>query len=421
MRTISYPSAAFEQLARSSQETPPAIRRAVERILAQVRRNGDTALVALTRRFDGVRLRPAGLRISAARLRQARVSPRMARAARATFREVSAFARVSRPRDWSRRNAHGGTVGEKFDPLERVGIYVPGGSVPLVSTIFMTVVIARVAGVKQIVVCTPPPVAEPLLWALNFCGVREVYPVGGAQAIAAMAYGTKTIRPVDKVFGPGNAYVTEAKRQLFGVVGVDLLAGPSELMVLADRTTVADWAAADLLAQAEHGSGRERVFCVSDSRPVLKKIECRLVRQAKAVRDHAGLRRVLREGAWFIRVRNRAQMAVVVNRLAPEHLQVMTRGARDLAAQVATAGGIFVGNFTPTVLGDFVAGPSHTLPTGGAGRSFSGLRTIDFMRRSSVVEYDRPAVARAQAGVGAFAEAEELPLHGRSLGVRGMK
>jgi histidinol dehydrogenase len=418
MRTISYPSPAFERLARSSSETPAAIRRAVARILDQVRRRGDAALVTLSRRFDGVTMRPSELRVPNAALRRARVPRKLEEAAISTFREVNAFARNSLPRDWVRHNGHGAVVGEKFDPLKRVGIYVPGGSAPLVSTIFMTVVFARMAGVKEIVVCTPPPVAEPILWALNFCGVKEVYRIGGAQAIAAMAYGTKTIRPVDKVFGPGNAYVTEAKRQLFGMVGVDLLAGPSELMVLADRTAVAEWAAADLLAQAEHGSGRERVFCVSDSAGVLQKIGQALRRQAQGHGKNAGLNRVLRESTWFIRVRSRRQLAEVANRLAPEHLQIMTRKPHELAVWVTTAGGIFLGNYTPTVLGDFAAGPSHTLPTSGAGRSFSGLRTIDFMRRTSLVEYPSKAVANAQVAVAAFATAEELPLHGQSLARR---
>ncbi|MBI4023482.1 MAG: histidinol dehydrogenase [Verrucomicrobia bacterium] len=418
MRHINYPSSDFESLARFSRETPQAVRQSVAAILDDVRRRGDRALVELTQRFDGVRLRPSDLRISDVALRQARVSRELERAARDTLREVQAFARFSLPRDWQRVNGHGARVGEKFDPLQRVGIYVPGGSVPLVSTVFMTVVLARTAGVPEIAVCTPPPVAEALLWALRHCGASEVYQIGGAQAVAAMAYGAAGIPPVDKIFGPGNAYLTEAKRQLFGVVGVDLLAGPSELMVLADENARPDWAAADLLAQGEHGSGRERIFCVSPLRRVLIAIEANLRSQAAAFPVNKGLRQVLKVGAWFIHTRNRRRMADVANRLAPEHLQIMTRAPMQLASAIHTAGGIFIGNHTPTVVGDFVAGPSHTLPTMGSGRAFSGLRAADFMRRTSLVEYSRAALRRAASGVRSFARVEHLRAHELSLDVR---
>jgi len=418
MHLIDYPSGDFEKLTCAFRKAPEAVRRVVAAILEQVRRRGDAALVDLTARFDGVRLRASDLRISEATLRKARVEKSLGQAARATFREVAAFARASLPQSWSRSNRHRARVGEKFDPLRRVGIYVPGGSVPLVSSVFMTVPLARVAGVREVVVCTPPPVAPALLWALAFCGATEVYQVGGAQAMAAMAYGTRTIRPVDKLFGPGNIYVTEAKRQLFGVVGIDLLAGPSELMVLADGTARADWAAADLLAQAEHGSGQERIFCVSSSNRFLKDVRRMLCEKAASWKENRCLFRVLKEGCWFIQTKNQRQMVEVANRLAPEHLQIMTRNSRRLAAQIDTAGGIFLGNYTPTVLGDFVAGPSHVLPTGGVGRAFSGLRVSDFMRRTSVVEYSIRSLRNAGAGVIAFARMERLPCHGASLSMR---
>lgn len=418
MRMIQYPSRNFEKWVSSTHKTPEAIRHAVEKILGRVQRSGDQALIAMTRQWDGVRLSPRSLRISEAKLRVAKVTPKLERAARSTLKEVQRFAQASLPKNWSRLNGHGARVGEKFDPLRRVGIYIPGGSVPLLSTVFMTVALARVAGVKEIVVCTPPPVAEPLLWALNLCKVTEVYQLGGAQAMAAMAYGTQTIRPVDKLFGPGNAYVTEAKRQLFGVVGVDLLAGPSELMVLADESTQVDWAAADLLAQAEHGSGYERIFCISSSRKVLEQIMEKLRDQSAASSTNQGLQKVLKDGTWFIQTKSRNQLIEVANRLAPEHLQIMTRSPEKLARAIYTVGGIFLGNDTPTVIGDFVAGPSHTLPTAGAGRAFSGLRVTDFLRRTSVIQYSRAALVRAAKGVEAFAEVESLPYHGNSLRVR---
>lgn len=418
MRLIACPSVEFDRLAVASRLPSPEVSRAVTRILADVRRRGDRALVDLTRRFDGVRLSPRSLRVRERDLRAARVDAGLERAARRTLREVTAFAHASMPCDWRAHNRHGALVGEKFDPIERVGVYIPGGQVPLVSTVFMTAAIARAAGVTEIVACTPPPVSPAILWALNLCGVREVYRVGGAQAIAAMAFGTRTIRPVDKIFGPGNAYVTEAKRQVFGITGVDLLAGPSELMVLADATANPAWAAVDLLAQAEHGTGRERIFCVGSSAAVLRAIRDAVEDGARAWPANRGLRSVLTHNTSWILARTPAAMALAANRVAPEHLQVMTRGAEALLRRIRAAGGAFLGNWTPTVLGDFVAGPSHTLPTGGAGRSFSGLRTSDFMRRTSVVRYDRRGVALAAAGVRAFARAERLPAHAASLNLR---
>jgi histidinol dehydrogenase len=418
MRIISYPSSHFEKLSKSTQDVPSVIRQAVTDILSQVKKNGDQALIKLTRRFDRVQLKTSQLRIPLTQIMKARVSKDLEKAARTTFQNVEEFCRSSFPKNWSRINRHGAKVGEKFDPLERVGIYVPGGSVPLVSTIFMTAAIARVAGVKQIAVCTPPPVSEALLWALRFCGVEEVYSLGGAQAIAALAYGTRTIPRVDKIFGPGNAYVTEAKRQVFGIVGIDLLAGPSELMILADGSTCVEWAALDLLAQAEHGTGRERIFCVSSSQKVLASIYEKLIKFRSSQPNNFGLKKVLQNGAYFILTKSRLVMAEVANRLAPEHLQIMTSSPQELANRIHTAGGIFLGNYTPTVLGDFVAGPSHTLPTAGAGRSFSGLRVNDFMRRTSMVEYSSKTLKRAASGVNAFASAESLPLHGSSLSTR---
>ncbi len=418
MRFLEYPSSSFEKLAFSSQEVPEKIRARVSDIVRRVRKNGDHALLDLTWRFDRVLLKKSELRVSAKEMVASKVSPALKTAARATLRDVTAFARSSLPVNWNRRNAHGAKVGEKFDPLFRVGIYIPGGSVPLVSSVFMTVALAREAGVSEIVVCTPPPVATELLWAMRVCGATEVWRLGGAQAIAAMAYGTKMIRAVDKIFGPGNVFVTEAKRQVFGKVGIDLLAGPSELMLLADETTHVAWAAADLLAQAEHGSGRELIYCVSASARVLEKIRSELLRQAKTHASNPGLKKVLMNGTFWIRTCRHEQLSDVANRLAPEHLQIMTSNAQRLASRVTTAGGIFLGNNTPTVLGDFAAGPSHTLPTSGAGRSFSGLRVVDFKRRTSVISYTRQELQRARKQIEAFSKAESLPAHGDSLRIR---
>ena len=269
------------------------------------------------------------------------------------------------------RNSHGAAVGEKFDPFQRVGVYVPGGTAPLVSTALMTITLARVAGCPEIVVCTPcgddGAINSALLFAARAAGATEIYRVGGAQAIAAMAYGTNTIRRVQKIFGPGNAYVVTAKRLLVGHVAIDLLPGPSELLVLADDTANPTFIAADLLAQAEHGSGHERVWLVTTSARILKAVEKEIEKQLPKLPRREFIQRALEENGWLIQVEKLGTAVALANQLAPEHCEVMTRNPRKVSEGILTAGAIFLGPWSPTVLGDYVAGPSHTLPTGGAG------------------------------------------------------
>jgi histidinol dehydrogenase len=313
-------------------------------------------------------------------------------------------------------------VGEKFDPFTRVGIYIPGGTAPLVSTALMTVTLAKTAGCPEIVVCTPcnreGAVNSALLYALNIAGATEIYKVGGAQAIAAMAFGTGSIRRVQKIFGPGNAYVVAAKRMLFGQVAVDLLPGPSEVLVLADDAADPAFAAADLLAQAEHGSGHERVWLVTTSAKILKAVQKEIERQLPKLTRREFIERALAANGWLIQVKDAGQAAAVANRLAPEHAEIMMKNPRAVAEKIVTAGAIFIGAYSPTVLGDYVAGPSHTLPTGGAGASFAGLTADQFQRRTSVVEYDRRALKKSVRFVGKFAAIEGLDAHGRSAAIR---
>ena len=335
---------------------------------------------------------------------------------------IENFSRKALRKNWSMRNTQGGKVGEKFDPFGRVGIYIPGGTAPLVSTALMTVVLARVAGCREIVVCTPcgatGEINAALLFAARAAGATEIYRVGGAQAIAAMALGTETIRPVQKIFGPGNAYVVAAKRLLFGQVAVDLLPGPSEVLVLADVTADAKFAAADLLAQAEHGSGHERVWLVTTSAKVLKAVEREIGRQLPALSRRQFVERALEQNGWLIQVKSLDDAVQLVNQLAPEHCEVMTRNARKVSERIVTAGAIFLGSYSPTVLGDYVAGPSHTLPTGGAGAAFAGLTVDQFQRRTSVVEYNRAALKKSLPAVKKFAELEGLDAHGKSAEMR---
>jgi len=332
-------------------------------------------------------------------------------------RNITRFAHRSLRKPWNMRNSHGALVGEKFDPFQRVGVYIPGGTAPLVSTALMTIVLAKVAGCPEIVVCTPcskgGSVDAALLFAARTAGATEIYRVGGAQAIAAMAYGTATVRPVQKIFGPGNAYVVTAKRLVVGHVAIDLLPGPSELLVVADDTGNSRLIAADLLAQAEHGSGHERVWLVTTSSKLLKAVEKEVARQLKGLPRRTFIQRAL-EQAWLIQVHTLDEAVSLANQLAPEHCEIMTRNARKLSERILTAGAIFLGPWSPTVLGDYVAGPSHTLPTGSAGRSFAGLTVDQFQRRTSVVEYNRASLRRALGAVEAFAGIEGLQAHGQS-------
>lgn len=402
----------------------PVIEDRTRAIVNSVQAKGDDALVELTQRFDGAQLAVEQLAITTAEKLAASISAdgALRTAVKEAHRNIAAFARRSLRRNWEMRNSHGAKVGEKFDPFQRVGIYIPGGTAPLVSTALMTITLAQVAGCQEIVVCTPcgsdGSVNRALLYAAHTAGATEIYRVGGSQAIAAMALGTPTIRRVQKVFGPGNAYVVAAKRLLFGHVAVDLLPGPSEVCVLADESADAANAAADLLAQAEHGSGHERVWLITTSKKVLRAVEKEISKQLPLLKRREFIEKALAKNGWLILVKNLEAGIALVNRIGPEHCEVMTRQARSVSTRLHTSGALFLGNESPTVLGDYVAGPSHTLPTGGAGVSFAGLTVDQFQRRTSVVEYSAASLRKALSGVAAFAGMEGLDAHGRSATCR---
>jgi histidinol dehydrogenase len=402
----------------------PVIEQRTRAILDAVQARGDDALLEFTEKFDGARLAASQLAVTQAELMVAslKADESLRAAVAEAEKNVAGFARKSLLKNWQMKNSHGATVGEKFDPFQRVGAYIPGGKAPLVSTVLMTVTLAKVAGCKEIVVCTPcgrdGSINPALLFAARAAGATEIYRVGGAQAIAAMAYGTKTIRRVQKIFGPGNAYVVTAKRLLVGHVAIDLLPGPSELLVLADEMANPKFAAADLLAQAEHGSGHERVWLVTTSAKILKAVQGEITKQLPKQARREYIQRVLADNTWLIQVKSLDDAVVLANRLAPEHCEVMTRNPRKLSEKILTAGAIFLSPWSPTVLGDYVAGPSHTLPTGGAGASFAGLTVDQFQRRTSVVEYTRASLKKALPAVKKFAELEGLGAHGKSAEIR---
>jgi len=417
-------AARLAQLAAASSLFDPVVEERARGIVDAVRARGDAALLELTARFDGARLTAEQLAVSAEELFNASIAAdeSLRAAVKEAERNIAAFARKSLRKNWSARNSHGATVGEKFDGFGRVGIYIPGGTAPLVSTALMTIVLARVAGCREFVVCTPPgkdgTVNPALLFAARVAGATEIYKAGGAQAIAALALGTATIRPVQKIFGPGNAYVVAAKRLLVGHVAIDLLPGPSEVLVLADDSANPKFIAADLLAQAEHGSGHERVWLVTTSAQVLKATEKEIARQLPQLSRRDFIAKALANNGWLIQVKSLTDGIALVNRLAPEHCEVMIRQQQQAVKEITTAGALFLGGWSPTVLGDYVAGPSHTLPTGGAGRSFAGLTVDQFQRRTSVVSYSKPALKRGLGAVRKFAELEGLDGHGQSAAIR---
>ena len=402
----------------------PGIEQRTRDIVAAVQAEGDGAVARFTEQFDRAKLTPSQFALTKAELVGAglKADPEVRKAVAVASRNITAFSRKSLRRNWSGKNAQGAEVGEKFDPFQRVGIYIPGGTAPLVSTALMTVLLAKVAGCPEIVVCTPcgadGKINPALLYAVHSAGATEIYRVGGAQAIAAMALGTGAIGRVQKIFGPGNAYVVAAKRLLFGHVAVDLLPGPSEVLVIADETAEPRFIAADMLAQAEHGSGHERVWLISTSKPLLKAVEREMTKQLKLLSRSEFVQRALDANGWMIHVKNLDEGTVLANRIAPEHCEIMTRQPSRVAQKIVTAGAIFLGAYSPTVLGDYVAGPSHTLPTGGAGASFAGLTVDQFQRRTSIVRYDRPALKKALPSVLKFAELEGLTAHGQSAAIR---
>ncbi len=407
---------------------PKEIHDTVAAIIADVRHRGDEAVGYYAAKFDGAKLRARDFRVKPADIAAAakRLPAADFKALKAAHEAIMDFNEKSVPKNWTAKNVHGAAVGENFYPIRRVGLYVPGGEVPLVSTVLMTTTLATLAGCPEIAVFTPSnasgKVSDAILAALSLVGIEELYCVGGVQAIAAAAYGTLSIPAVDKIFGPGNAYVIEAKRQVFGTVGVDSLPGPSEVMVVVDDTADFAFAAADIIAQAEHGSGREKVYLVASEAAILEAIRAEITTQLKFVTRAEKITKVLATGFIGIVAKSAEDIARAANFVAPEHLELMVKEPlqKTLLKTITTAGAIMLGEHTPTAVGDFTAGPSHVLPTGGAGRFFSGLRLDDFMRRTSVIKYDKPSIKKAAPVVAAFAALERLDAHGRSVKIRAL-
>jgi len=405
-----------------SYEADQAVRSTVEEILSVVAKEGDVALLRYAKKFGGPDLSPAQIPVTPLEIAEAinTLPKETGKAIDAARKNVRAFAKRSLRKSWFMKNRQGAIAGERFDPFQRVGIYIPGGTAPLVSTAVMTCTLAQAAGVPEIVAVTPAgpdgKVHPALLAALSRCGATEIYRVGGAQAIAALAHGTKTILPVQKIFGPGNSYVVEAKRQVFGKVAIDLLPGPSEVLVIADKTAKPDWVAADLLAQAEHGHGSQAIL-VTDSEKILTGVEKAVERQTKLSKRPAELAKALKN-TKLILVEDMQAAIHIANEYAAEHVSIATEAPGEIALQLHSTGAIFLGGISPVAGGDFLAGPSHELPTGGAGRSFAGLTVDQFQRRTSIVMFDEASLRASLPHLETFSAIEGLDAHGRSASIR---
>lgn len=412
----------FDALLNQARETTETVDRAVAAIIADVRTEGDAALLRYTQRFDRLALTADRLRISADEFDAAirGLEPQLMAALNLAATRIEAFHRMQIPEDLRTTDAAGLTLGMRWTPLDAVGLYVPGGKAAYPSSVLMNAIPARVAGVARIAMCVPSPdgALNPLvLAAARRAGVSEIYRVGGAQAVAALAYGTATMAPVDRIVGPGNAYVAEAKRQVFGRVGIDSIAGPSEVVVLADAANIPKNVALDLLAQAEHDEAAQAILITDDSAFADK------VANAVA-RELATLPRAAIAGAsWeshgaIILVRDWDEATVLVNRLAPEHLQLMLADPEPLFRRIRHAGAIFLGAYCPEAVGDYVAGPNHVLPTGRSARFASGLSVFDFLKRTTWVAADAASLAEVGPAAIALAKAEGLHAHARSIASR---
>jgi histidinol dehydrogenase len=398
--------------------------RVVAEIIADVRARGDAAVVDYTRKFDRVDTDAAGLRISDAERRAAaaKVPAEQREALAFAAKRIEDFHRELLPQDVDFTDYTGTRLGARYRPIDAVGVYVPGGTAAYPSSVLMNVVPAKVAGVKRIVMVVPTPhgVLNPLVMlAAEIAGADEVWRIGGAQAVAALAYGTQSIRPVDKITGPGNAYVAAAKRRVFGQVGIDLIAGPSEILVVADRHNDPAWIAADLLSQAEHDASSQSVL-ITDHAPFADQVAAAVEAQLRTMPRGEIARASWRDNGCIILVRDLAQSPPIVDAIAAEHVELAMEPApaEALSQTIAHAGAIFIGRHTPEAIGDYVAGTNHVLPTSRAARFSGGLSVADFLKRTSIVACTPESLAALGPAALALAEAEGLDAHGRSVSIR---
>ena len=413
---------AFETLLASKREASVEVGDTVAAIIADVRARGDDALIALTKKFDGLDLTPQTLRFSPDEIDAAfdAVAPDVRDALTLAHRRITSHHEKQKPEDSVYTDAIGVTLGSRWTAVEAAGLYVPGGLAAYPSSVLMNAIPAKVAGVERLAMVVPTPggVVNPaILAAAKIAGVTEIYRVGGAQAIAALAFGTQTIAPVAKITGPGNAYVAAAKRQVFGTVGIDMIAGPSEILIIADGSANPAWVAADLLAQAEHGAGAQSILLTTDA-ALARAVQAEVERQLAVLRAPENARAGWAEFGAIITVPSLNDAIPLANRIASEHVELAVDDPQPLIGKIRNAGAIFVGHHTPEAIGDYVGGSNHVLPTARSARFASGLGVLDFLKRTSILGCTPAALAELAGATVTLAETEGLEAHGRSVSIR---
>lgn len=423
MRTVVWQSLSENQqdsiLERPAIAEGANITTAVAEVIAKVREEGDSALIELTEKFD--RVKPESIRVSSEEIKAAseRLSESMKSALEQAYANISKFHKAQKPQPIKVETQPGVLCEQVTRPIQKVGLYIPGGSAPLPSTVLMLGVPAKIAGCRKVVLCSPPPIADEILYVAKLCGIDEVYNVGGGQAVAAMAYGTETVSKVDKIFGPGNAYVTEAKRQVsndFRGAAIDMPAGPSEVLVIADETADADFIAADLLSQAEHGPDSQ-VVLVTSSPVIADQVTDAVQRQLKELSREDIAEKALASSLIIIS-ESMTQSVSISNYYGPEHLIVQTKNPRELLPLLDNAGSIFLGDWSPESAGDYASGTNHVLPTYGYTRTYSSLGLADFSKRMTVQELSADGLKNLAPTVVTMAEAEGLDAHKRAVTIR---
>jgi histidinol dehydrogenase len=406
MKIIRFTSKQLEKIYNRQFSRSKRVEEKVRQIIEDVRLLGDDALIKYTKKFDGVKLIPRQLKVSQIDISGAyqSITPNFVSTLKIIIENINKFYRKTIKKSWRIKDSEGFILGENYQPLEKVGVYIPAGTAPLVSTVYMSVLPAKIAGVKKIVLISPPDkqgrINPHILVVADLLKVDEIYRVGGAQGIAALAYGTKTISRVDKIVGPGNIYVTEAKRQVFGFVDIDMLAGPTELVIIANRYSEPKFIIADLKAQAEHSQGL--TILITNSRSLTKEV--------KSQTDNIN--------GLIILTKNLQQAVEITNKIAPEHLEILVRNPQRLVKGIKNAGAIFLGSYSPTAVGDYVAGPSHVLPTKGTARFFSGLSALDFIKSTHIISYSKKALEKVKDPLEKIAAIEGLDKHLDSVKIR---
>lgn len=413
----------FEQLKNRNLENRADIEESVREILQSVKERGDAAVSEFTQKFDGAIVNPQEIEVSSGEMEDALVSvdEELLKVIKRAAENIRKFHARQKENSWFATGQDGVILGQKVTPLERAGVYVPAGSAPLPSTVLMNVIPAKVAGVSEIILCSPPEKngrIHPLILACaKIAGADRVFKAGGAQAIGAMAYGTKTIPKADKIVGPGNIYVATAKKLIFGICGIDMIAGPSEVLVIADESANPKYVAADLLSQAEHDSLASAIL-VTSSRKIADAVNKELqIQLEKLPRKDIALQSINSFGAIII-TGTIDEALEIANNIAPEHLEVCVEDPFSLLPSIKNAGAIFLGNYSPEPLGDYFAGPNHTLPTSGTARFSSPLGVYDFVKRQSIISYSKKAFEKIASDVAAFADAEGLTAHANSIRIR---